>query len=268
MPRKPREACESQIYHVVQRGVGQQVIFEDDEDRRFFLGLLQKYLCDEELPSLLAWCLMSNHTHLLIRKELPALSRAMKLIGVGYARHFNDRYGRTGHLFQDRFASEAIKDDRQLVTVIRYIHNNPAKANMANTSDYVWSSYQECIGTRDDGLIDRDSALAAFGNIDEFVRFHQACGEEDHHLDIREEHRSRPKLTESEALDVAEDVLGSSRVVSLKAEAKAARDDGIRMLREAGLSARQIMRLTGISLGAISRAFSGEQATGSRKERR
>lgn len=260
MPRKPREACESQIYHVVQRGVGQQIIFEDDEDRRFFLSLLEKHLCGEMPPSLLAWCLMSNHTHLLIRRELPALSKAMKLIGVSYARYFNDRCGRTGHLFQDRFASEPIKDDRQFAAVVRYIHNNPEKADVANASDYAWSSYQECVGARNDGLIDRDTVLAPFGGMHEFVRFHRARGEKEHHLDIREEHRGRPKLTEPEALDVAEEVLGSSRVVSLKAEPKTERDDGIRELREAGLSARQIMRLTGISLGAISRAFSGAKA--------
>ncbi len=57
MPRRPREECESQIYHVVQRGVGQQMIFEDDDDRRFFLELLRKHLCDGSPSSLLAWCL-------------------------------------------------------------------------------------------------------------------------------------------------------------------------------------------------------------------
>lgn len=119
---------------------------------------------------------------------------------------------------------------------------------------------QECVGARNDGLIDRDTVLAPFGGMHEFVRFHRARGEKEHHLDIREEHRGRPKLTESEALDVAEEVLGSSRVVSLKAEPKTERDDGIRELREAGLSARQIMRLTSISLGAISRTFSGAKA--------
>lgn len=257
MPRKPREECESQIYHVVQRGVGQQILFEDDDDRQFFLTLLQKHLCDSPTSSLLAWCLMSNHTHLLIHRKLSDLSKAMKLIGVGYARYFNDRYDRTGHLFQDRFASEVVKDDEQLLTTIRYIHNNPMKAKVAKTSAYAWSSYQECIGKKDECLIDRNFVISLFGSMDSFVKFHQIDDEDKRHLDIRSLHHGTLRFTESEALDVAEDILGMGRINSLKAEPKSMRDAEIRNLRAAGLSARQIMRITGISLGVVSRAFSG-----------
>ena len=135
MPRRPREECESQIYHVVQRGVGQQMIFEDDDDRRFFLELLRKHLCDGSPSSLLAWCLMPNHAHLLIHRELSALSKAMKLIGVSHARYLNDRCNRAGHLSQDRFAGEPIKGGSQLMSTIRYMHNNPVKANAANVDE-------------------------------------------------------------------------------------------------------------------------------------
>lgn len=258
MPRKPREECESQMYHVVQRGVGQQIIFEDDEDRRFFLELLRKHLCDGSPSSLLAWCLMSNHTHLLIHRELPALSKAMKLIGVSYARYFNDRYDRAGHLFQDRFASEPIKDDSQLIAAIRYIHNNPVKASAAKIGDYEWSSYSDCLGERRENLIDRDYVIGLFGSREAFVESHRTDDEGERHLDIQTERRRAFRLTESEALDVAEDVLGAGRISSLKAEPKPIRDEGIRQLRATGLSARQIMRMTGISLGVISRAFSGK----------
>lgn len=257
MPRRPREECESQIYHVVQRGVGQQMIFEDDDDRRFFLELLRKHLCDRSPSSLLAWCLMSNHTHLLIHRELSVLSKAMKLIGVSYARYFNDRYNRAGHLFQGRFASEPIKRDSQLMATIRYIHNNPVKANAANVDDYEWSSYQDYLDEERESLLDRDYVIDLFGSRSGFVRFHEVDDGGERHLDIPTERRNAFKLTEPEALDVAGDVLGAGRIGSLKAEAKPMRDDSIRQLRAAGLSARQIMRITGISLGVISRAFSG-----------
>lgn len=258
MSRKPREECESQIYHVVQRGVGQQILFEDDADRRFFLTLLQKHLCGDTTSSLLAWCLMSNHTHLLIHKKLSDLSNAMKLIGLSYARYFNDRYDRSGHLFQDRFVSEAIKDDEQLLTTIRYIHNNPVKAKMAKATTYAWSSYQECINKNDECLIDRNFVIGLFGSTDSFIKFHQIDSTDKHHLDIRSSQHNTHRFTESEALEVAENILGMGRINSLKAEPKPIRDTEIRNLRAAGLSARQIMRITGISLGVISRAFSGK----------
>ena len=227
MPRKPREECESQIYHVVQRGVGQQILFEDDEDRCFFLELVTKHLGAGENGSVLAWCLMSNHTHLLIHLTLPELSKAMKAIGVSYARYFNDRYGRSGHLFQDRFASEAVKDDVQFMVTVRYIHANPAKAGI--------------------------SAMDAFGDLDAFRRFHEADTPLPDCLDI-EERRPRPKLTESEALEVASDIIGSGRIESLKAEDRRERNHALRELKAAGLSVRQMMRITGIPIGVISRA--------------
>lgn len=237
-------------------GVGRQIIFEDDDDRRFFPELLRKHLCDTSPSSLLAWCLMSNHTHLLIHRELSALSKAMRLIGVSYARCFNDRYNRAGHLFQDRFASEPIKGDSQLMATIRNIHNNPVKANAAKVDEYEWSSYQDRLDEERESLLDRGYVIELFGSRSGFVRFHEADDGGEHHLDIPTKHCHAFKLTEPEALDVAEDVLGAGRIGSLKAEPKPMRDDSIRQLRAAGLSARQIMRITGILLGVISRAFS------------
>lgn len=253
MPRKPREECESQIYHVVQRGVGQQILFEDDEDRRFFLELATKHLGAGENGSVLAWCLMSNHTHLLIHLTLPELSKAMKAIGVSYARYFNDRYGRSGHLFQDRFASEAVKDDVQFMVTVRYIHANPAKAGISAMDEYRWSSYLDFIKGAEDSLVDKQRVLEAFGDLDAFRRFHEADTPLPDCLDI-EERRPRPKLTESEALEVASDIIGSGRIESLKAEDRRERNHALRELKAAGLSVRQMMRITGIPIGVISRA--------------
>lgn len=121
--------------------------------------------------------------------------------------------------------------------------------------------YQVLFSPRDserESLLDRDYVIELFGSRSGFVRFHKANDGGEHHLDIPTERRHAFKLTEPEALDVAEDVLGAGRIGSLKAEPKPMRDDDICQLRAAGLSARQIMRITGISLGVISRAFSRE----------
>lgn len=186
MPRKPREECESQIYHVVQRGVGQQILFEDDEDRRFFLDLAAKRFGSGNNGSMLAWCLMSSHTHLLIHLPLPELSREMKVIGVSYARYFNDRYGRVGHLFQDRFASEAIKDDVQFMATVRYIHANPAKAGIGGIDEYQWSSYLDFVDNTTFCLVDKQFVLNVFGGLDAFRRFHEANAPLLNCLDIEE----------------------------------------------------------------------------------
>lgn len=253
MPRKPREECESQIYHVVQRGVGQQILFEDDEDRRFFLQLAAERFGSGENGTVLAWCLMSNHTHLLIRRPLPELSKEMKVIGISYARYFNDRYGRTGHLFQDRFASEAVKDDAQFMVTIRYIHANPTKAGICDMDGFRWSSYLDFIDGVAGSLVNKRPALEAFGGLDGFRRFHEAGVPLPDCLDV-EERRHRPKLTESEAFDVANDVIGPGRIESLKAEDRLERNHVLRELKAAGLSVRQIMRITGVPIGVISRA--------------
>ena len=264
MPRQKRELSEGSVYHVVQRGVGQQILFEDDADRRYFLHLLQKYISDGE-SDILAWCLMSNHTHLLVRMEMDALSRAMKAIGVSYARYFNDRYARSGHLFQDRFYSEAVKDDAQLMVTVRYIHANPLKARIADSLAFPWSSYalyaddaeEDCaLGATDglpEGLVSTDVVLAIFGGTEALKRFHQEDGSNDRCLDIKSSFAVR-KVTEDQALEIAKQVVGPERVFALKGLPKAERDAALARLKGEGLSARQIVRITGVSLGAISRA--------------
>ena len=129
MPRVARTKSASGIYHVVMRGVGRQLIFEDDDDRRALLEKLGK-LSDEGCLTVYAWCLMSNHFHLLIKEGCEPIASAMKRLGVSYAMRFNLKTGRVGHVFQDRFSSEPVESDEYFLTVVRYIHNNPQKAGM------------------------------------------------------------------------------------------------------------------------------------------
>lgn len=93
MARTPRRRAESDIYHVVARGVGRQIIFEDDADRRRFLALLKERLADTE-GALLAWCLMDNHFHLLLRMPLEELSKTMRSLQTAFALFFNRRHDR------------------------------------------------------------------------------------------------------------------------------------------------------------------------------
>ena len=126
---------------------------------------------------------MSNHIHLLLQEDKAALANIMKRIGVSYVWHYNRKYNVVGHLFQDRYKSEAVERDAYLLTVIiRYIHQNPVKAGIAKRpAAWKWSS---CAGYYGDnisppGLLDRDLILGMFskaGNtaVEWFKEFNEA----------------------------------------------------------------------------------------------
>ncbi|MEI2400828.1 transposase, partial [Paenibacillus phytohabitans] len=120
MPRKAREKSKTGVYHLIWRGANRQEIFHDDEDWIRFLDILKKYKLKLNL-TIYAWCLMSNHVHLLIKEGDESISATMKRIGVSYAGYYNWKYRTTGHLFQDRFRSENVEDQAYLKTVVRYI---------------------------------------------------------------------------------------------------------------------------------------------------
>lgn len=140
MSRHPRRLSESGIYHVMLRGINRDTIFLEDEDRRWFLQCLS---VTKELSGcqVLAYCLMPNHVHLVIRTGCEPVGVVLKRLGVRYAGWFNHKYGRVGHLFQDRFRSKPVEDDAYLATVLRYVWNNPVEGGLAvRAEDYPWSS--------------------------------------------------------------------------------------------------------------------------------
>lgn len=141
MPRSVREKSETGIYHVMLRGINQQIIINEDEDFEKFLDVLKdcKAVSGFELY---AYCLMNNHIHLLLKVQKEELSLIFKRIGVRYVCWYNWKYSRHGHLFQDRFKSEPVNDEKYLLTVLRYIHQKPLKAGLAKEIDtYQYSSY-------------------------------------------------------------------------------------------------------------------------------
>ncbi len=119
---KSRAKSESNIYHVMARGDGRQIVFENDEDRKLFLALLRNRK-QQDAP-IFAWCLIDNHFHLVIQASLPVLSLMMQQIMSQYATSFNTRHQHTGHVFKQRFKSEPINDDSYFLTVVRYVHQD------------------------------------------------------------------------------------------------------------------------------------------------
>ena len=116
------------------------MIYREDSDRLYFLILLNRVL-RESNATLLAYCLMGNHFHFVIKTTIVPLSSIIQRILTGYALTFNQKYSRTGHLFQGRHQSVLCRDDYQLLCQIRYVEMNPVRAGLVERSeDWPWAS--------------------------------------------------------------------------------------------------------------------------------
>ena len=144
MPRYPRQYSKTGIYHIMLRGNERKDIFIDEEDKEKFIKIVFKKKADKAFK-LYAYCIMDNHLHLVIKEQKETISQIIKKIAISYAYYFNNKYRRVGHLFQDRYKSETIEDEAYLLSAIRYVHNNPEKANITKKEKYKWSSYSNYI---------------------------------------------------------------------------------------------------------------------------
>lgn len=152
MPRHARRLSESGIYHVMLRGVNRDAIFLEEVDRERFLQSLGK-VKEASGCRVLAYCLMRNHVHLVLRTGDEPIGAVVKRLGVRYAGWFNHKYGRVGHLFQDRFKSLPVDDDAYLVTLLRYVWDNPVVAGLVTVPEAYWWSSRRLFG-RQSTLVD------------------------------------------------------------------------------------------------------------------
>lgn len=176
MPRRPRLEIEGGLYHVITRGNERRVIFHSDEDHAKFLSLLGGL--KERLPFYLyAFCLMSNHVHLLIERRIDAVGRIMHRLLTGYAQYYNRRCRRSGHLLQGRYKAILCQSETYLTQLVRYIHLNPVRANMVIAAEeYRHSSLGGYLGIEPPGIVDVDPVLRRFGTkrkvaLDRFAQF-------------------------------------------------------------------------------------------------
>jgi len=194
MPYRKEQFEEEKIYHIVMRAIDDNLIFRDVDD--YFRGVFSIYEFDNANPveiwrrrrdrvvekkkeknlgdtnldqrdkfvEILAFCFMPNHVHLLLKQiKVKGISKFMQKVGGGYARYFNKKHTRKGHVFQDVFKSVMILDDKQLLTVFNYIHANPlsiikpkwkekgienVKKSVKFLESYKWSSLQDYIGKK------------------------------------------------------------------------------------------------------------------------
>ncbi|OGO84258.1 MAG: hypothetical protein A2Y22_04020 [Clostridiales bacterium GWD2_32_59] len=148
MARGKRKKSSTGIYQIIIRGNEKKNIFLDDQDKDKFIFVLKTKILETD-SELYGYCLMENHAHLILKEGLRGIADVMKRVNISYAGYFNKKYKRTGHLFQDRFKSRPLEDDKYLLTVIRYIHNSPVEAGIVKrVEDYSFSSYNEYINEK------------------------------------------------------------------------------------------------------------------------
>ena len=146
----------------MQRGIRRMEIFKECMNYQVFLLLLKKAL--ERYGGIVhAYCLMTNHYHLLLETEQQEVWKIMKMISHQYAMYYNNSNGYMGHLFEGRYKACIVRDDTYFLQTSRYIHLNPVKTGMvAHPEDYRWSSYCTMIGLSDDRLTETNKTLAYF----------------------------------------------------------------------------------------------------------
>lgn len=170
MPRKAREKLPTAIYHIICRSVSEFLLFRDDDDKDYYLGLLKRYT-DKYRCSIYAYCLMDTHLHLHFDSKGYDISKFMHSLNTAYIRYYNKRYERHGHVFQDRYESRIIDTDAYTFAVSAYIHNNPYKIEgYANREEqYKYSSYGIYLGLRKDTLklVDKSYMMSLFNKQDE-----------------------------------------------------------------------------------------------------
>ena len=242
MARQARPVSDTGYYHIITRGIGRQLIFEDPYDHQYYLWLLEKHSADTGV-TVCAYCLMQNHVHLLLFDRKGNIPLLMKKLGVSYSYYFNKRYERTGHLFQDRYKSEPVKDNSYLINVFKYILNNPSASGVGADESYPWSSYR-LYGSKS-SFVDTSVFCGILGSFENYAEFIASASE------IPGSEGTPVRMNDREASDILLKVLGTRNGMVLQSFDYRERNAAILRLRAGGLSIRQIERLTGISRGAI-----------------
>jgi putative transposase len=174
MPRKARVLVPNCPHHIVQRGHNRKAVFLSDQDYQYYLENLREW--KKELGiKLYAWCLMTNHIHIIAEpgKDAMTLSSLMKRINGRQSAYVNKLEGRSGSLWEGRYKASPIQRDSYLMCCCRYVELNPVRAGIvANAEEYPWSSYQERVLNNGSTMLDKDPVYTGLACTDQ-VRQHR-----------------------------------------------------------------------------------------------
>ena len=254
MSRPARVLSRTGMYHIIFRGINRQNLFEDEKDFSKLLEITEKVKKEFDFE-LYAYCFMTNHVHLFLKeKNKGDIKPIMHKILSVYVSWYNNKYQRSGSLIGNRYKSEPIENEKYYLSLIRYIHQNPLKANMVRLlQDYLWSSYNSYISEGNNSVVDTDFALEMFSKnkknaVKAFKDFHKVF--DDENFELSEGIRPTDEQLKRKMLEIAD----VEEISDIALKDKKTRNAILRSLRNKGFSIRDIERLTGISRGVISRA--------------
>lgn len=150
-------------YHIYNRGNAKEDIFMDNMDYSVYFKKLEFYK-ERHQVSIICYCLMPNHIHLLIRQNTDKpIYKFIQSLHTSYSMYFNKKYNKVGHIFQGRFMQKNIESDEYLLHLSRYIHLNPIIGGVVKKiEDYNWSSYDEYLRSLPSGICEKDLVLTFF----------------------------------------------------------------------------------------------------------
>jgi len=167
MPRKSRIDAPGALHHIIARGIERRKIFRSKADYGDFSKRLGQ-IVKETHTCCMAWALVANHFHLLLRTGQTPISTVMQRLLTGYAVSFNRRHQRRGHLFQNRFKSILCQEDAYLLELVRYIHLNPLRAKLVSDikalDQYRYAGHSVILGKYSNDWQDTKTVLELFGN--------------------------------------------------------------------------------------------------------
>jgi putative transposase len=177
MPYRLNPSYSNQYYHVYNRGNNRENIFFERKNYLYFLKKVLEAFKDK--MDLIAYCLMPNHYHLVVRNFIDGeLEKAMQKISTGYTRAVNKAYSRTGHLFTGRYKNKLIPGDEYLVHLCRYVHLNPVRAGLVNKlEEWEFSSYGKYLIQSNSDNINTTILFEYFKTREAFIEFHKSFQE-------------------------------------------------------------------------------------------
>ena len=253
LTRIARKISSTKVYHIILRGNDRQDIFWDEQDYHKFLKII-KSLKEKYQYDIYAYCLISNHVHLVICDKNMQLSKIIQSMTISYASYFAKKYNKVGHLFQNRFLSKNVETKEYLCRLCRYIHQNPLKARISTTEDYKWSSYHEFI--YGEKIISSELVLSMFGPnkkeaIENFMIFHSY---EASFINEEVEYECIEKITDEQVKEKIQKILNIEDVRMINSYDRKTRNEELQKLKIIkGASKAQLSRVLGMNRKILER---------------
>jgi len=277
MARTPRLFAPGVLYHVIVRGNNRQRTFFNDGDYQAYIARLGRYRMQFGV-TIYAYCLMSNHVHLLVETGSQPLSRFMQGVQQSYTQYFNRKHCKVGHLFQGRYKAILCEKDEYLLTLVRYIHLNPIRAKLAPKLDeYPYSGHREYAAGRASEVLEPGKVLDMLGGRRGYRKFIQEGLGEGHReeyyevLDQRflgdEDFAEKLKLNaDEEQMPRPKKPLGAAfrnaaRALEVEPRVLSGADRGWETSRQRALAGYVLIRLFGYKLKDVAKCLGRDIAT-------